>query len=471
MRGGLTTSLSSGGRSGRADKAVQNLVVASVLVGLAAASFSLTSTQAVGASTPGKGTPSVGSSSTTGELFGVTAVRGGGTWAVGYSGTGSSIKPLTLYSKGAGWKAVPSPSPPSAELHSVAGTSLTNAWAVGYSGDPSNTKTLILHWNGKAWRQMPSRAGMLSGVAVSSATNAWAVGSTNSGDSLIMHWNGKTWQQTPSSAGTLSGVAVTSAKNAWAVGSTNSGDTMVLHWNGKTWQQTPSPSPGSDQGLASFLTGVVVSSRGTIWAVGNGNNCGCGPGTPLVERWNKNVWEQVPTPLPGDGVNLFGIASLPSGQAWAVGLSGSGDGPTSSVALQWTGKAWIPKAIPNLSNSHGGLFGVAATSRSNGWVVGWETVGGSPAGTDKIVILHWNGSTWKVPTIAGLPRTSLGTTTTTTVSPNPPTTGAPNPTAVAPTTSTTVPSPTTGSDGVRWWGVTRPRKCSMGPGIGLIRRD
>ena len=100
---------------------------------------------------------------------------------MGYSGTGSSIKALTLYSKGAGWKAVPSPSPPSAELHSVAGTSLTNAWAVGSSGDPSNTRTLILHWNGKAWRQMPSRAGMLSGVAVTSATNAWAVGSTNSG--------------------------------------------------------------------------------------------------------------------------------------------------------------------------------------------------------------------------------------------------------------------------------------------------
>ena len=346
------------------------------------------------AATPTRNPESVGSSGGTGELFGVAATPRGDAWAVGYSGTTPDTKTLTLYWNGSGWKPMSSPSPPSAVLYGVAATSLTNAWAVGYSGDYPNTKTLILHRNGKTWRQMPS------------------------------------------TAGTLSGVVATSPTNAWAVGSTNSVDTLILHWNGKTWRQMPSPNPGIGQGLSSFLSGVAVSSGGTIWAVGNGNNCGCGPGESLIERWNGNTWGQVPTPTFGGGINLFAVASLHSGRSWAVGLSGSGDGPTSGVILQWTGTAWTRVPIPDLRSDDGGLFGLAATSRSNAWAVGWDSAGGSPAGTPKIVILHWNGSTWKTLTIAGSANTPAGgavsTTTTTTL--------APTTTTLAPTATTTVPA-------------------------------
>ena len=328
------------GENVHANKVVRHLVAAGLGAGLATASLSLISTQAVGASPPGNGPVSVGSSAETGELFGVAATPGGEAWAVGYSGIIPNTKTLTLYWNGARWKPVPSPSPPGAELRSVAATSLTNAWAVGYSGDAPNSKTLILHRIGKTWRQMPSAAGTLFGVAATSPTNAWAVGSTDHGDTLILHWNGKTWQQLPSTAGTLSGVAATSPTNAWAVGSTKSGDTLMLHWNGKAWQQLPSPSVGTEQGLASYLSGVAVSSGETVWAVGNGNNCGCGPGTSLIERWKGKTWGQVPAPSFGGGVDLSAVASLPSGRSWAVGLSGSGDGPTSDVILQWTGTTW-----------------------------------------------------------------------------------------------------------------------------------
>jgi hypothetical protein len=395
------------------------------------------------AATPTRNPESVGSSGGTGELFGVAATPRGDAWAVGYSGTTPDTKTLTLYWNGSGWKPMSSPSPPSAVLYGVAATSLTNAWAVGYSGDYPNTKTLILHRNGKTWRQMPTTAGTLSGVVATSPTNAWAVGSTNSGDTLILHWNGKTWRQMPSTAGTLSGVVATSPTNAWAVGSTNSVDTLILHWNGKTWRQMPSPNPGIGHGLSSFLSGVAVSSGGTIWAVGNGNNCGCGPGESLIERWNGNTWGQVPTPTFGGGINLFAVASLHSGRSWAVGLSGSGDGPTSGVILQWTGTAWTRVPIPDLRSDDGGLFGLAATSRSNAWAVGWDSAGGSPAGTPKIVILHWNGSTWKTLTIAGSANTPAGgavsTTTTTTLAPTT-TTLAPTTTTLAPTATTTVPA-------------------------------
>jgi hypothetical protein len=432
------------GEKMHANKVVRHLVAAALGAGLANASLSLISTQAVGASPPLNGPVSVGSSAETGELFGVAATSGGDAWAVGYSGTTPGTKALTLYWNGSRWKPVPSPSPPSAVLRSVAATSLTNAWAVGYSGDFSDAKTLILHRNGRTWHQMPSTAGTLYGVAATSLTNAWAVGSTNSGHTLILHWNGKTWLQMPSTGGALSGVAATSRTNAWAVGSTNSGHTLILHWNGKTWEQRPSPNPGSEQGLASVLSGVAAPSGGTIWAVGNGNNCGCGPGRSLIERWNGNTWGQVPTPTFGGGINLFAVASLPSGGSWAVGLSGSGDGPTSGVILQWTGTAWTRVPVPDLRSDDGGLDGLAATSRSNAWAVGWESAGGSPAGPHKIVILHWKGSTWMPLTMANSAKTPVGgaalTPTTTTLAP---TTTTLAPTATATVPSTTPPPPTT----------------------------
>ncbi len=417
--------------------AFRHLVAGALVVGIGTASSSLMSTQQVGASAPAKATAAIGTSGAAGELYGVDAMPDGDAWAVGFSGTnaGSDTKALTLYWNGSGWRSAPTPRIPNAELRGVAATSLTNGWAVGSSGDPSNPQTLILHRKGTRWQQMPSTTGALYGVSAVSSLDAWAVGSTNSGNTLILRWNGKTWQRMPPTPGTLSGVAAVSPKNAWAVGSTNSGDSLILHWNGNTWQQVPSPNPGSTEGLSSFFSDVTVSG-GMTWAVGNGNNCGCGPGNSLIARWNGNAWAQVPAPTFGGGVNLSSVASVSSGRSWAVGLSGSGDGPRTGVILQRTGATWARARYPQLGDGDSALEGVAAISRSNGWAVGWESAAGhpgaSPAGVPRIVILRWNGTTWKSEfSLVNSAKTPVGGVRASTT------------TTLAPTTTTTVPPTTT----------------------------
>ena len=256
----------------RSNAAGRRLVPATLVVALATASLSLISIQAVGSSVPEHATVSFGSSVEPGELSrcrhdGVAVTPG--PWATRAtratdSGSNTDTKALILFWNGSHWKPVPTPSPPNAQLRSVAATSPTNAWAVGSSGVEPQSHALILHRTGKSWRQVPSPvAGSLSGVAATSPTNAWAVGSTNSGGSLILHWNGKAWQQMSSPAGDLSAVAASSLTNAWAVGATSTANAMTLHWNGTEWQQIPSPNPGADQGLSSFLSGVVIPTRGT----------------------------------------------------------------------------------------------------------------------------------------------------------------------------------------------------------------
>jgi hypothetical protein len=395
--------------------------------------------------------PSTGLLRVFGALNGVAATHGVA-WAVGYSGTLGSPSALTVYWNGHRWQRRANPGPPDTELTAVTATSPTNAWAVGTVGiEPNPTKTLILHWNGKKWVGMPGIPGTLSAVAASSPTNAWAVGESSDGAALVLHWNGKKWQRTPSPAGMLNGVATTSPTSAWAVGGTGASQaTLILHWNGETWQQITSPSMGGDQGLGSILLGVEASADRPVLAVGDGDDCGCGPGNPLVARWNGQVWSQDPTSAI-QGMDLWGVAALPTGGAWAVGESGSGDSATNGVILRSKGSAWAVEPVSGLASQVGGLSGIAAASGTSAWAVGWESpvtvasanASGQPGdpGPHGILILHWNGSKWTPQTkLASAPTgaATLPTTTSTTFAP--PTTSS---TTVAPSTTTTTPATTT----------------------------
>jgi hypothetical protein len=340
--------------------------------------------------------------SITGTLSGVAATSASNAWAVGYSGSLTSPKPLIVRWNGTAWKQVPSPAPAGSVLNGVAAISATSAWAVGQTGAG---KALIERWNGKAWAQVPSPvAGAFSGldgVAAVSATSAWAVGGTSSGGTaktLILRWNGKAWKQTlsPTAAGGagLFGVAAVSATSAWAVGSANPGPTtrtLIVRWDGTAWKQVPSPSPGAPN--PDTLRGVAAGSAGGIWAVGC-TTCATASGFngPLIEGWNGKAWAQTPTPgLGTTGGILTGVAAVSATSAWAVGGTESGVGASeviTTLIARWNGTKWtrVPSPTPG---GHAGLSGVAAISASSAWAVG-------EAGTGKTLIERWNGTAWKV---------------------------------------------------------------------------
>ena len=231
--------------------------------------------------------------------------------------------------------------------------------------------------------------GELLGVAAVSARNSWAVGFTGSFSgahaSLIVHWDGTAWRRvfSPGSrGGLLIAVAATSAGNAWAVGTAGS-KSLILHWTGTMWRRAVSPSlPGGDE-----LIGAAATSARDAWAVG----CtGCTPTftprtRPVILRWNGSTWKRVPSPVAG-GVILDGVAATSASNAWAVGFALDTPSPT-SVILHWNGTAWRRVSSPD---SRGGLLqGVAATSARDAWAVGF------PVGP-KSLILHWNGAAWKL---------------------------------------------------------------------------
>jgi hypothetical protein len=285
----------------------------------------------------------------------VAAASSRNAWAVG-PGL-SPNKGLILHWNGTAWKQQPSPVIPSAtatSLNGVAATSARNAWTVGTIDTSLGERALIEHWNGTTWK--------------------------------IMH--------TPKlAAAALYGVAATSARNAWAVGIYRDRTTLIEHWNGTAWKRVASPNPGNSTGIGVILRSVSASSARNAWAVGTYDSRATDVNRTLTEHWNGTAWKLVASPnLDGpEGPNiLLGVAAISAGNAWAVGLyAASSSDPDHTLVEHWNGRTWTHVNSPNVQNQVGNLyndlFAVAATSASNVWAVGTT---GSDQGPLQAIALH-----------------------------------------------------------------------------------
>jgi hypothetical protein len=309
-----------------------------------------------------------------------------------------------------GWRVVRAPS--NASLSGVAVVPHSSrAWAAGtYAFGQTSIGGLLLHWNGIRWQRVPSpnpgpTNTSLSAVTAVSHTDAWAVGRYLGarfpfGRNLILHWNGTKWRQVPSphlggrrAASSLGGVAAISRSNAWAVGSGSyDSATLILHWNGNAWKLAPS-RPGPIYGE---LRGVAVVSATDAWAVGDTTGPDpVGDSVTLIAHWNGRAWKQVPSPNPETGLYwndyLYGVAATSATNAWAVGYANyfpqGGEGPLVEqpvpadvpIIAHWNGARW--KLVPGPSPND--LYALTAVSATDVWAAGSSG------------ILHWNGTRWK----------------------------------------------------------------------------
>jgi hypothetical protein len=100
---------------------------------------------------------------------------------------------------------------------------------------------------------------------------------------------------------------------------------------------------------------------------------------------------------PGTAGFLLGVAAADAHSAWAVGATAPHNpfGRHSSVLIMhWNGATWKRATTPKFPEASS-LFGVAALSPHNAWAVG--QTGGEFAGdiAGKALILHWNGRSWR----------------------------------------------------------------------------
>jgi hypothetical protein len=224
---------------------------------------------------------------------------------------------------------------------------------------------------GQAWAAGPA-------TAPPGPAGQTAVASCPLGWQLVSHPN------PGAAANYLWGVAADPAGVVWTVGSIDPGNgvlqTLVERWDGQSWQVVPSPSTASGNNV---LYSVAAAGPNDVWAVGVAAD------RPLIEHWDGSQWQIRPFFARSDiGGELSAVTAVRPDDVWAVGWQGPFSERTQLI-LHWDGAVWRAASGPNRDLPRRSyLTAVAATSRTDVWAVG-----GAGGGT---LVEHWNGTAWAV---------------------------------------------------------------------------
>jgi hypothetical protein len=175
----------------------------------------------------------------------------------------------------------------------------------------------------------------------------------------------------------LSSVSAMTGPDVWAVGERSFGTYRPLaeHWNGLRWSVVPVPlPPGAYGGL---LADVATLPTGQAWAVGFFDVF-----TPLIEFWDGTSWS---LQTPAEGREQFSaVAALSATDAWAVGYHFRAPGNhRETLTEHWDGTAWTVVPSPNSKARNTTLSDVSMASSTDVWAVGSGNL-----------TIHWDGTTW-----------------------------------------------------------------------------
>src|SRR5258707_7657680 len=140
--------------------------------------------------------------------------------------------------------------------------------------------------------------------------------------------------------------------------------------------------------VATFPVALVLLAASAPWAaigaVGS-------PAVTCTSSWSAADEPPNPAGLSGPDI-LNGVTVLSSTNAWAVGsyFNGMAD---RTLIVHWNGSVWKVVASPNVGgvSRENFLTSVVAISAQNIWAVGSHNNGTA----DRTLIMHWNGSSWR----------------------------------------------------------------------------
>jgi hypothetical protein len=328
------------------------------------------------------------------------------------------------------WKVqrTPSPSGPSpfAYFNAVSCASRSNCVGVGATATTRATAPLIESWHGSAWKIAKVKGPLtatqrgnvdLNGVSCPTTTSCVAVGTYTMGTNPIapqhgfseVEQNGK-WVLHKAatlsgvSGATLGAVSCVSAKRCLAVGQYTSGANggpLSEAWNGSSWTLIKSAALASSN---AFFDGVSCTSSTRCTGVGSYVTNG-GDQIVLAERLRGLTWHVQPTPhLAGLVAGLNSVSCPSATKCTAVGGSFRGT-KEFTLAEAWNGSTWKVTPTPALAGKgNAELRGVSCTSVRVCRAVGNPpSDGAASAGLAEA----WNGSSWKVQTVANPSPTTI----------------------------------------------------------------
>jgi hypothetical protein len=250
-----------------------------------------------------------------------------------------------------------------------------------------------------SWVEVPGPSiatpNSFAGVVSLTSADAWAVGGQRVADqadevSLTAHWDGRNWTAVASPGqAQLRGVAGTPGGQIWAVGSTDDGTRSVIQvWKGNSWSTVRHVSATPDNPLN--LNAVATVGTGEAWAVGFRGTLDTGA-VPHAQHYNGVSWQEVEVPQPPDAfvATLTSVSAHSVTDVWATGLAFGVDGFI-PYFIHWDGQRWSMVQPP--ANIIGGYSDVQAIGSGHVIAVGVDFAADEPA--PRPVIASLRGGVW-----------------------------------------------------------------------------
>jgi hypothetical protein len=222
-------------------------------------------------------------------------------------------------------------------------------------------------------------------------------------------WSVQAAPQLGTGDNTFGSVAAVSANDVWAVGNwlpDASGSnldatlTTAAHYDGTRWTSTPTPAPGSN---FSTLFGVAALPDGRAWAVGVALD-GSFAAHAIIESWDGKAWRLDPVPaLHSQRDILYSVTAVDARDVWAAGLEQNADGTFQTLIEHFDGTAWQKVDTPNPGAYGDQLYAVSADGPDDVYAVGQR----NDRGSDTPLVLHFDGRRWKVAHVPATPGTVL----------------------------------------------------------------
>ncbi len=202
-------------------------------------------------------------------------------------------------------------------------------------------------------------------------TGIWVVG--DHGFTAFKPSLGSTKRIDSSESANLYDVDFISQDNGWAVGA----DGLIIHWNGNNWEVS---KPGAGSGGPYFydLYSVAFSEANNGWAAGGiKSEGGC---QFLIYHWDGSTWAEISLP---EAWKLLGcvhdMAVLSSTDVWITGTNNNLQGTEKGVIIHWDGSNWTMISVLSSYN----IYSLSALSSDNIWAI-----------TADGIILNWDGVKW-----------------------------------------------------------------------------
>lgn len=194
--------------------------------------------------------------------------------------------------------------------------------------------------------------------------------------------------------------------HAWAVGAYSAQIqghsrqfTLVERWDGQRWQIVPSPSPSPVPQLTTSGLDAADVVGGTLWAAGSTirqDPVGFVGSHVLVLRYDGGAWEELPTPVTTQcsGSFIHGLKMFAPDHGifvgWGCPLDGTGS-QHGAVAMHWDGASWTFPPLPDPYPPAYGLEAVDGVAADDVWAVG----GGSDGDwVGYVYVIRWDGTAW-----------------------------------------------------------------------------